>query len=340
MKMKYNYLIIFLFYFINFVKSIRIEAISFEIDDDGLFNTYVNDFNEYSKKNNLNITLGLTLFTSANSTVYTNSGQVTIQSLLASKSKKYDIYFFTFTHSPEYSDDLLDLTNYISPEIVNLYDSNLFRDTCIFDNKLVGFPANRILSVLYSNKKLMDKYNKPPPKTWEELYNTTSYILEEEKKLNHTSLLGYTGLFVDESGGSVSFNEMLYSYRKTKDSYYPDYKSQEAIDAMNMYKKLMTYASSGYDKIFGTIFTGESLFIKYYFYDGLYPQYRVSEIPGWREGISVSMLSGIDVGIIKYISEEKKIAAAKVLEFILSKEEQKKVVMQKKNIYRSKSIIL
>jgi len=38
---------------------------------------------------------------------------------------------------------------------------------------------------------------------------------------------------------------MLYSYRKSKDLYYPDLKSQEAIDALEMYKKIYNIASSG-----------------------------------------------------------------------------------------------
>jgi len=38
---------------------------------------------------------------------------------------------------------------------------------------------------------------------------------------------------------------MLYSYRKNEDSYYPDLKSQEAIDALEMYKKIVEFSSSG-----------------------------------------------------------------------------------------------
>ncbi len=33
------------------------------------------------------------------------------------------------------------------------------------------------------------------PKTWDELIETAKYILEEEKKLNNTALIGYNGLF-------------------------------------------------------------------------------------------------------------------------------------------------
>jgi len=47
---------------------------------------------------------------------------------------------------------------------------------------------------LYSNKVLLSKYNKRPPKTWDELIETSKYILEEEKKIGNTDLIGYNGL--------------------------------------------------------------------------------------------------------------------------------------------------
>jgi len=42
------------------------------------------------------------------------------------------------------------------------------------------------IAVLFSNKDLLDKYQKRPPKTWDELLMTSNYIIEEEKKFNHT----------------------------------------------------------------------------------------------------------------------------------------------------------
>jgi len=154
--------------------------------------------------------------------------------------------------------------------------------------------------------------------------------VEEERKLNHTSLLGLTGLYGDDSSGSTSLFEMLYSYRRSKDLYYPDLRSQEAVDALKMYKKIYNIASSGYDKIFGTIGKGESLFIKYWAFEDTYPLYKLSTLPGWKEGISTSILGGIDIGISTHIVEERKQAAAKVLEFFLSREEQKRLVIHKK----------
>jgi len=49
------------------------------------------------------------------------------------------------------------------------------------------------LSALFSNMELLAKYNKDPPKTWDELMSTGRYIVEEERKLNNTVLL-YNGL--------------------------------------------------------------------------------------------------------------------------------------------------
>lgn len=54
---------------------------------------------------------------------------------------------------------------------------------------------NLDVSVLYSNKKYLDLYKKPVPKTWEELIETTNYILDKERELNNTNIVGYNGLF-------------------------------------------------------------------------------------------------------------------------------------------------
>jgi len=51
-------------------------------------------------------------------------------------------------------------------------------------------------TILYSNMVLLNKYKKRIPKTWEELYNTAKYIIEKEKELNNTDLIGYNGLLI------------------------------------------------------------------------------------------------------------------------------------------------
>jgi len=53
----------------------------------------------------------------------------------------------------------------------------------------------------------LKKYNKRPPKTWNELIETGKFILNEEKKLNfNTDLRVYNGLF---DGSVISFIYIL-----------------------------------------------------------------------------------------------------------------------------------
>ena len=52
-----------------------------------------------------------------------------------------------------------------------------------------------MISVLFSNDNYLRKYHKSIPKTWDELIETTEYILNEEKKLGNNDLSGYAALF-------------------------------------------------------------------------------------------------------------------------------------------------
>jgi len=308
MKIIHNYIIYFLL-LTTFVRSIQINAIVFEVSSRGKFSMLIDDFNEYSKKNNLDITLELTIFSSSNSTVLKSGDSVTIQSLLANKSTKYDIYLYFYTDTPKISEHLLDLNEYISPEITDMYYSDIFNRTCIINNRLVGFPLTRSFTALYSNKELLNKYERPIPKTWEDLLKTAEYIEEEEeKRKNNTNYINLSGLYKkDDNDGLKSFFEVLYSYRKSIELYYPDLKSQEAIEALEMYKRILNIASiAGHGYIIEKLQSGDALFIKYWGYEGKYPLYKMSTIPGWKDGISVSSIGGTDVGITKYIDENKK----------------------------------
>jgi len=53
--------------------------------------------------------------------------------------------------------------------------------------------------------------------------------------------------------------------------------------------------------------------------------YEISPLPGKKNGISASCLGGFNIGINKYIDDDKKKAAAIVLEYFMSKEVQKKI---------------
>jgi len=52
-----------------------------------------------------------------------------------------------------------------------------------------------MLSVLFSNNELLQRYDKPIPKTWDQLIEITQYILNKEKEKGNTDISGYAPLF-------------------------------------------------------------------------------------------------------------------------------------------------
>jgi len=58
-------------------------------------------------------------------------------------------------------------------------------------------------TILYYNKKLLDRYEKRVPKTWDEVIETSLEIKEKEKKKGNINLSEYNGLF---SGNSKNLN--------------------------------------------------------------------------------------------------------------------------------------
>ena len=81
-----------------------------------------------------------------------------------------------------------------------------------------------------------------------------------------------------------------------------------------------------------------------FFYLPIENLFYVSPIPGEKDGISASCIGGQSIIINKYISEEKKIASGKIIDFLLSKESQKKYAKTKgkfsamKEIYEDKEL--
>ena len=60
-------------------------------------------------------------------------------------------------------------------------------------------PATIDFSGLFSNKVLLDEYNLPVPKTWDELIETSKYVISQEKAKNNTDIIAYNGLY----GGKI-----------------------------------------------------------------------------------------------------------------------------------------
>jgi len=95
----------------------------------------IDDFNDYSIENNLNITIDHTFFSNLNST-NEYEFKSTIEAFV--KGDKYDIYKYDNKNTPLYGKYLLDLNTVMDKNHINMYDSHIVSETSIYKNKLVG----------------------------------------------------------------------------------------------------------------------------------------------------------------------------------------------------------
>jgi len=297
-----------------------------------VFTVVVNKFNEYARKNNIDINLKIELYTENNSTSVVDDFGSTIELLLKKNKNKYDLYFYDNMYSPRYSSYLVDLRDWLPEEHIAMYSSGIASESCTYKGKWVGLPLTTEYVVLYSNTGLLNKYEKEIPKTWDELIETGKFILENERKNGNIDLIGYNGLFPEQEAAIMSALEFIYSFRKTKDSPYPKYTDQEAIDALNKIKEVKDALSS--DEIFKmnevntviNLFSGNALFLRFFDLPIANPVYNKTILVGNKEGVSASSLGGSNIGINRAISNTKIKDAAKVLEFFTSFETQKYLV--------------
>ncbi|OUM70662.1 hypothetical protein PIROE2DRAFT_1202 [Piromyces sp. E2] len=227
------------------IKAITIKALVFTFTEKAfIYNPLVNAFNKYSIDNELDIDLQLTLLTPQNATSEIYNYGSAIYNLLQKKSDKYDIYFYYGSYSEKIGHHLVNLSEYISNDHIEMYDSHILEKNCSSNKKIVGLPISIDISVLYSNNLLLSKYGKTVPKTWDQLIETGSYILQKEREQNNNALIGYNGLFNDVNGG-VSIYEFIHSFRESNSAPHPEIMSKTTIKALETLKKLKNEISSG-----------------------------------------------------------------------------------------------
>eukprot|EP00833_Pecoramyces_ruminatium_P003044 jgi/Orpsp1_1/1177076/evm.model.c7180000060115.1 len=95
----------------------------------------IDDFNEYSNRNNLNITVTLNTY---RITGDFDSFGLTLESLFLKRSNKYDIYYYDSVYTQKYGAYLLDLKKYLPKEHIEMYDSKLLSESCTYGEKLIG----------------------------------------------------------------------------------------------------------------------------------------------------------------------------------------------------------
>ncbi|KAL6613001.1 hypothetical protein U3516DRAFT_520519, partial [Neocallimastix sp. 'constans'] len=144
-----------------------------------IYRFMTNEFNNYSKENNLNITLSLNTFTPENSTQEIRDYESTLEILFKKGSNKYDFIIYDNVYTPKFCPYLLNLNKYIPKNHIDTYNSQILSNVGSCKNEIVGLPVILDFTLLYSNRKLLNIYKKNIPTTWNELLETASYILEK-----------------------------------------------------------------------------------------------------------------------------------------------------------------
>ncbi|ORX43386.1 periplasmic binding protein-like II [Piromyces finnis] len=332
------YIWIFSFSFLlNLINAININIIANSLDGFGdLYTEITNEFNKYSDDQNLDIHLNLDLFTEKNITYENNDYSLNIEILLEKKVNKYDLFIFESEEIRRFSSYLHSLNDKLSEEI-NLYSSNEIIKLGTNDEQWFGLPLFLQFKLLYSNKKLLEKYGKKIPTKWDDLIATAKEILENE---DNNELVGYDGSFPPNEEAIDSFYEFIYSFRDSKESPIPELTSKNAIEALDKLKYLKDNVSS--NDIFQSddsynvhlLESGNVIFSNYWntFTNNNNIFYK-SLLPGKEEGINSSYLKSLNIGIFNDISEDNLNASVTVLKYFMSEYIQKDIIAKKFQLY-------
>jgi len=336
-----NLFLIYILLFINICKiysvELRVLFYSYGGDDPKLFHRQIEGgFIEYTKKNNLDIQINYNVLTPWTSTINVQDYSSMVEQIIKGKSNKYDVFFYYGAYTRKYANYFEDITKYVSKEIIEQYDENLLRETCSSDdNELVALPIFLSISTLFSRRDLLIKYNKRPPRTWDELMETSKIIAEGEKKQNKTELKRYNGC-VNDYNGSLSIYEFINSYRDSNKEEFPKLTDIKTIAALERIKEMKDeigediFRASDESVIFN-IFMNETTNHEYifarYFYSPHNKEYVGTALPGEKEGVSGSIVIPNNFAINKFVNDEKKKAAGEFLNYIFSKSSQKQYVI-------------
>jgi len=293
------------------------------------FAPMINDFNEYSRNNGLNVTLNLILFTKENSTTEVKDYQAQLDSLFSKGSNKYDLIFYDHIYTSKFGPHLLDLNKLNIPkEHLDMYMDGIASRTCVYNNRLVGLPTTVDYTVFYYNKPLLEQYGQEIPKTWDQVLEIGKYIKGELEAQGINDVMYYNGLFDDKEMGFCSIYEYIYSFRNNGTSQFPEMTSDEAVRALETLKEIMNNLSSATEFQLNEEYTRdkinheEYLFGKYWYMDDSIQPFKA--MPGGSEGLSGSIVGGFNIGINKYSDFYKRDAVVEAFKFITSKDIQRK----------------
>ncbi|AIJ56752.1 hypothetical protein C086_03152 [Brucella abortus F6/05-3] len=108
---------------------------------------------------------------------------------LAAGNSDVDVYQTDIVWAPQLSDQFIDLTE-ATKDVTDAHFPSIIASQTV-NGKLVALPFYTDAPALFYRKDLLEKYNKPVPKTWDEMAATAKDIMEKERADGKADLWGF-----------------------------------------------------------------------------------------------------------------------------------------------------
>jgi len=257
----------------------------------------------------------------------------------AGKSPDISVFQIDVTWPALLESHLIDLSPYVTKKEQEAYIPLLMKNNTI-KGKVLALPWFIDVGILYYRKDLLEKYNKPVPKTWEELFKTAEYIQTEERKAGNKTIWGYVFQGKAYEGLTVNVMEWLKSFGTN----FFDAKgnitvnSPQAVEALKLFasnigktipKGILNYAE---EDARGAFQSGNAVFMRNWPYAYSLSQAGSSKLKGkvglaslpkgGENGNYAAALGGWQLAVSKYAPDKKRAAA--MVKCLTGYDEQKK----------------
>lgn len=108
---------------------------------------------------------------------------------LAAGNTDIDVYTTDVIWAPQLADQFVDLTEATKDIVGDYFPAIIESQTA--NGKLVALPAFTDAPALYYRKDLLEKYNRPVPKTWDEMAETAKIIQDGERGAGNADMWGF-----------------------------------------------------------------------------------------------------------------------------------------------------
>lgn len=257
---------------------------------------------------------------------------------LAAGNTDIDIYRTDIVWAPQLANQFLDLTPAAKDIVAEHFPSAIQSQTV--DGKLIALPLFADAAVLYYRKDLLEKYQKPVPKTFSELTKTAQYIQDKERTFGNKGMNGYVFQANAYEGLTCTALEWIKAFgggNIIEDNGAISVNNDHAIEALEKAQSWIgTIAPKGVlgygeEESRGVWQTGNAVFLRNWPY--VYPlsnnedspirgKVGVTALPSAHAGeTSAATLGGWNVAVSKYSQHPQE--AIELAKFLASKQAQK-----------------